>query len=215
MAQIFPEKANRVPLLLVAALVVGGGLATLLAWYYFSPEYTDVGYMPAQPAPYSHEQHVGQFGLDCRYCHSQVETSPVASVPPTQVCMNCHQLVGRDLESLEPVRRSASTGEPLRWVRIHDLPEYAYFDHSRHLAAGVGCSSCHGDIASMVKVRQVEPLSMAWCLECHRDPAPHLRDFDEITNTSWVPPDDQRERAAALIESRGIAPPVACTGCHR
>ena len=215
MAQIFPEKANRVPLLLVAAVVVGGGLATLAAWYYFSPEYTDVGYMPEQPVAYSHALHVGELGLDCRYCHSQVERSPVASVPPTQVCMNCHSLVGRDLATLEPIRRSASTGEPMRWVRIHDLPEYAYFDHSRHIKAGVGCSSCHGDVASMEVVRQVEPLSMAWCLECHRDPAPHLRPFDQITNTAWTPPEDQRERGTAFLEERGIAPPTACTGCHR
>ena len=203
------------PLLLVAAVVVLGGLVHLVVWYYFSPEYTDVGYMPEQPVPYSHALHVGELGLDCRYCHSQVERSPVASVPPTQVCMNCHSLVGRDLASLEPVRQSASTGEPMRWVRIHDLPEYSYFDHSRHVKAGVGCSSCHGDVAAMEVVRQVEPLSMGWCLECHRDPAPHLRPFDQLTNTAWQPPEDQRERGAAFMEERGIAPPVACTGCHR
>jgi hypothetical protein len=122
-AQIFPEKANRVPLLLVAVVVVLGGLAHLVIWYYFSPEYTDVGYSPEQPVPYSHALHVGELGLNCLYCHSQVERSPVASVPPTQVCMNCHSLVGRDLASLEPIRQSAATGEPMRWVRIHDLPE--------------------------------------------------------------------------------------------
>jgi hypothetical protein len=214
-AQIFPEKANRVPLLLVAAVVVLGGLAHLVIWYYFSPEYTDVGYSPEQPVPYSHALHVGELGLNCLYCHSQVERSPVASVPPTQVCMNCHSLVGRDLASLEPIRQSAATGEPMRWVRIHDLPEYSYFDHSRHVKAGVGCSSCHGDIASMEVVRQVEPLSMGWCLECHRDPAPHLRPFDQLTDTAWQPPEDQRVRGAAFMEERGIAPPVACTGCHR
>lgn len=215
MAQIFPEKANRVPLYLLAAIVVGGGLITLFVWYYFSPEYTDVGYQPEQPVAYSHALHVGELGLDCRYCHAGVEISPVASVPPTSVCMNCHQLVGRDLASLEPLRQSAASGRPLRWVRVHDLPEYAYFDHSRHIVAGVGCSSCHGDVAAMEVVHQVEPLSMAWCLECHRDPAMHLRAADEITDTAWVPPADQRERAAAFIEERGIAPPVACTGCHR
>jgi hypothetical protein len=214
-AQIFPEKANRVPLLLVAAVVVLGGLAHLVIWYYFSPEYTDVGYSPEQPVPYSHALHVGELGLNCLYCHSQVEKSPVASVPPTQVCMNCHSLVGRDLASLEPIRQSAATGEPMRWVRIHDLPENSYFDHSRHVKAGVGCSSCHGDIASMEVVRQVEPLSMGWCLECHRDPAPHLRPFDQLTDTAWQPPEDQRVRGAAFMEERGIAPPVACTGCHR
>ena len=215
MAQIFGERSNRVPLLLLGAVAVGGGLATLIVWYYFSPEYTDVGYAPEQPIPYSHALHVGELGLDCRYCHVGVETSAVASVPPTGVCMNCHQLVGRDLASLEPLRRSAQRGEPLRWVRIHDLPDYAYFDHSVHLGAGIGCASCHGDVASMEVVRQVEPLSMAWCLECHRDPAPHLRPYDLITDTSWIPPDDQREVGARLIEERRIAPSDACTVCHR
>lgn len=215
MAQIFPEKANRVPLVLLAAVLVGGGLLTFLVWYYFSPEYTDVGYQPVQPVPYSHKLHAGELGLDCRYCHAQVEVSRVASVPPTSVCMNCHRLVGQDKASLEPIRQSAATGRPMRWVRVHDLPGYAYFDHSRHIKAGVGCSTCHGDIAQMEVVHQVEPLSMGWCLQCHRDPAPYLRPDDEITNTAWVAPEDQRARAAVLIEERGIAPPTACTGCHR
>ncbi|MFP3940319.1 MAG: cytochrome c3 family protein [Thermoanaerobaculia bacterium] len=214
MAQIFPEKANRVPLYLVAGVLVGGALVALGVWYYFSPEYTDVGYRPEQPVPYSHALHAGELRLDCRYCHAGVEVSAVASVPPTEVCMNCHALVGRDLESLEPVRASAADGEPLRWVRVHDLPDYAFFDHSMHVGAGVGCSSCHGDVASMEVVTQVEPLSMAWCLECHRDPGPHLRPFDQITNTAWTPPANQDELAARWIEERDIQPPEACSACH-
>lgn len=214
MAQIFPEKANRVPLYLVAGVLVGGALVALGVWYYFSPEYTDVGYRPEQPVPYSHALHAGELRLDCRYCHAGVEVSAVASVPPTEVCMNCHALVGRDLESLEPVRASAADGEPLRWVRVHDLPDYAFFDHSMHVRAGVGCSSCHGDVASMEVVTQVEPLSMAWCLECHRDPGPHLRPFDQITNTAWTPPANQDELAARWIEERDIQPPEACSACH-
>lgn len=214
MAQIFPEKANRVPLYLLAGVLVGGALVTLGVWYYFSPEYTDVGYRPEQPVPYSHALHAGELRLDCRYCHAGVEVSPVASVPPTEVCMNCHALVGRDLESLEPVRSSAAEGEPLRWVRVHDLPDYAFFDHSMHIRAGVGCSSCHGDVASMEVVTQVEPLSMAWCLDCHRDPGPHLRPFDQITNTAWTPPANQAELAARWIEERDIQPPEACSACH-
>lgn len=215
MAQIFPKRANKGPLFLLLALALGGPLVALFIGYYFSPEYTDVGYMPAQPVPYSHQLHVGELGLDCRYCHAGVEVSAVASVPPTQVCMNCHQLVARDKESLEPIRQSAARGEPMRWVRVHDLPEYAYFDHSLHLRAGVGCSSCHGDVAAMETVRQVEPLSMGWCLECHRDPAPHLREYDEITDTAWTPPEDQRERGARFIAERGIAASESCTTCHR
>lgn len=215
MAQIFPEKANRVPLYLLAGVALGGALVTFVVWYYFSPEYTDVGYRPVQPVAYSHELHVGELGLDCRYCHAGVEVSAVASVPPTQVCMNCHHLVGRDLASLEPVRRSAASGEPIRWVRVHDLPGFTYFDHSLHLRAGVGCSSCHGDVAAMEVVTQAASLSMAWCLDCHRDPGPHLRPYEELTNTAWTPPENQRELAAVFIEERGIAAREDCSACHR
>lgn len=214
MAQIFPEKANRGALYLGAGVLLGGALSALGVWYYFSPEYTDVGYSPEQPIAYSHALHAGELQLDCRYCHAGVEVSPVASVPPTKVCMNCHALVGRELESLEPLRASAADGEPLRWVRIHDLPDYAFFDHSMHLRAGVGCSSCHGDVAAMEVVSQVEPLSMGWCLECHRDPGPHLRPFDQITNTAWTPPENQAELAARWIEERDIQAPEACSACH-
>lgn len=215
MAQIFPKWANNTPLMALGGAAAAGLLSVAGAWYYFSPEYTDVGYMPRQPVPYSHKLHVGELGLDCRYCHVMVERSAVASVPPTQVCMNCHRLVGRDKESLEPLRRSAETGEPLRWVRVHKVPEYAYFDHSLHLRAGVGCSSCHGDIAEMEEVHQVEPLSMGWCLECHRNPDPHLRPREELTDTAWRPPADQLERAAQLRQENAIAPSEACSTCHR
>ena len=194
----------------MAALV-----APLFVWYYFSPEYTDVGYQPTQPIPYSHALHAGELAIDCRYCHSNVEVSAVATVPPTQVCMNCHQTVGRDRPSLEPLYESASSGEPIEWIRIHKVPEYAFFDHSLHIGAGVGCSSCHGDVASMEVVEQVQPLSMGWCLECHRAPDNHLRPFDEITNTTWEPPSDQAALAAIFREERQIAPPEDCTSCHR
>ncbi len=201
--------------MLVIGVVLGGALATLFAWYYFSPWYTDVGYRPEQPVAYSHKLHAGDLKLDCRYCHVGVEVSAVASVPPTQVCMNCHRLVGQDLASLEPLRQSFSTGDPMRWVRVHKLPDYAYFDHSMHIRSGVGCSTCHGDVRSMEVITQAKPLSMGWCLECHRDPAPFLRRPDQITNTEWKAPPDQIEYARRVIEERHIRPPVACTGCHR
>jgi hypothetical protein len=123
--------------------------------------------------------------------------------------------VARDKPSLEPVRQSASTGEPLRWVRVHKVPEFAYFTHAPHVAAGVGCSSCHGDVAQMDVVQQVEPLSMAWCLDCHRDPAAHLRAPEELLDTSWQPPADQAARGARFASERRLAPPVDCSGCHR
>lgn len=215
MAQIFPEWANKVPLYAVFSLALLAPTAGLGVWYYFSPEYTDVGYQPLQPIPYSHRLHVGELGLDCRYCHAMVERSALATVPPTRVCMNCHQLVGRDKPSLEPLYRSADSGQPIAWVRVHKVPEYAFFDHSLHLRAGVGCSSCHGDVARMEVIRQVEPLSMGWCLECHRDPAPHLRSREDLTDTAWRPPPDQLEVGARLAAERSIVPPEDCSGCHR
>ena len=215
MAQIFPPGANRVPIRILLVVGAAALVAPALVWYYFSPEYTDVGYRPEQPVAFSHRLHAGDLSLDCRYCHTTVERSSVASVPPTQTCMNCHQLVGRDLASLEPVRASASTGDPIFWVRVHKVPEYAYFPHDSHVAAGVGCSSCHGDVASMDVVTQVEPLSMGWCLDCHRDPTEHLRPEDQITNTRWNPGADQAEFAAAHVERLGIAAPEDCGACHR
>lgn len=215
MAQIFPQWANRTPVVLVAGFAVIGLMVPPIVWYYFSPEYTDVGYQPVQPVPYSHALHVGELGLDCRFCHSSVERSAVASVPPTEVCMNCHHVVKRDSPLLAPILQSSSTGEPMQWVRVHKVPEYAYFNHSAHLGAGVGCSSCHGPVHQMEVVRQVEPLSMAWCLDCHRNPDNHLRQPDEITDMEWQPPANQLELAATLKEELNLAPPADCGGCHR
>jgi hypothetical protein len=215
LAQLFPRWTNRLPL--YAAL--GAPLLPLVAvsgiWYWFSPRYTDVGYRPHQPVAYSHARHVGELGLDCRYCHVSVEVSAVANVPPTKVCMNCHHVVLRDSPLLAPVRESAQSGRPLRWIRVHQLPDYAYFHHAAHVRAGVGCVSCHGRIDQMVEVTQVEPLSMSWCLDCHRDPAPHLRPPDEVTNMAWTPSRDHESFAMQAIAERDIAPPVDCTGCHR
>lgn len=215
MAQIFSPGANRVPIISMAILAGAAAVVPLLVWYYFSPEYTDVGYRPEQPVAFSHALHAGDLSIDCRYCHATVERSPVASIPSTGTCMNCHQTVGRDLASLEPVRTSAASGEPIPWIRVHDVPGYAYFPHDVHVRAGVGCSSCHGDVASMERVRLVEPLSMRWCLECHRDPGEHLRPREKITDTRWQPGEDQAVFADRWIEEARIAPPEDCSACHR
>jgi hypothetical protein len=199
-------------------LVVGlAGMAAVVpagVWYYFSPEFTHVGYQPVQPVPFSHAFHVGELGMDCRYCHVNVERSAVASVPSTRACMGCHQTVGRDLESLEPVRASLASGMPIQWVRVHKVPEYAFFPHDLHVRAGIGCSTCHGDIASMERVRQVEPLSMSWCLGCHRHPEPHLRAAEDVFDTRWNAPENQAEVGARLLEERHLAPPLDCSACH-
>ena len=215
LAQIFPRWTNSIPAVAVLTGPVAGVLVIGFVAYFFSPSYTDVGYRPKQPVPYSHKLHVGELGLDCRYCHAVVERSPVAGIPPTRLCMNCHTTVKRDSPELAPVRDSLTFDIPLRWLRVHDLPEYAYFDHSAHLHAGIGCSSCHGRIDTMEVVRQVETLSMKWCLDCHRDPSDHLRPPDEITNMEWSAPADQRQFAARVIEERRLDPPLDCSGCHR
>lgn len=211
--QIFSRQLNYFPL--VAALVAVGALGsiTLLVWYYNSPNNTQVGYAPAQPVPYSHRLHAGELGIDCRYCHANVERSQEAMVPPTQTCMGCHAMVKTDSPKLEPVRESWKTGQPVEWTRVHKLPEHAYFDHSVHLAAGVGCTSCHGRVDQMEVVRQQEPLSMGWCLDCHRNPAPNLRPKEEITNMGWQPPEGFEAQALAMAEN--VNPPKHCSGCHR
>lgn len=215
MAQIFPRSANRLPLILVLLAVVVPSAAVAGVWYWFSPRFTDVGYRPAQPVPYSHRLHAGELRIDCRYCHASVESSPVANVPPTQVCMNCHRVVKVDSPALEKVRESAKSGTPMRWVRVHKLPEYAYFDHHAHVRAGVGCVTCHGHIEEMEVVQQAEPLSMGWCLDCHRNPQPSLRPVSEITNMTWKPARDPEARARQLAGLRPVRPPVECSGCHR
>lgn len=208
------------------------GVAML--YYGGSPQATDVGYAPEQPIPYSHAVHVGQLGMDCRYCHTNIETlatmpasasrgdaawaSPPAAhiaLPTTEICMNCHQRIAADSKKLEPLRRSAATGEPIRWVRVHDLPDYVYFDHCAHIARGVGCVSCHGRVDQMDVVRQVAPLSMGWCLDCHRNPAPHLRPPEYITRMDWVPGESQAVQGALLQAKLMIQPSTDCSTCHR
>lgn len=217
MPAIFPRWTNKIPL----AFAVLGPLAlgSLVGgiWYYFSPKFTDVGYRPQQPVPFSHKLHAGDMGMDCRYCHNTVERAAVAAVPPAQTCMNCHSLVKKDSPRLKLVRDSYNTGETIPWVRVHQLPDYAFFDHRPHLAAGVGCSSCHGRIDKMTVVEMDQPLSMGWCLDCHRNSEPHLRPRDQITNMDWNIEVDGKAYDATKDPSRTrqVLPPEHCSGCHR
>jgi len=215
LAQIFPEWTNKIPLYFVIVVVLFIVSVVGFFWYYGSPKYTDVGYRPKQPVAFSHKLHAGDLGMDCRYCHTNVEISAHANVPSTQTCMNCHTLVGTDNPKLLPVRESWLNNEAIEWIRIHKLPEYSYFDHSAHLNAGVGCETCHGNIAAMEVVYQAEPLSMGWCLDCHRNPGPSLRPKDQLTSMNWQPPADHAEFAKQLIQEKKIKPPVDCSGCHR
>ncbi|MDX1740427.1 MAG: cytochrome c3 family protein, partial [Rhodothermales bacterium] len=178
MPQVFPKRANILPLLSLVGASVGGILTIFLVWYYFSPEYTDVGYAPSQPTEYSHLQHAGQLGIDCRYCHSSVEYSAHANIPTTQTCMNCHNQIKTESLLLLPVRSSWATDDPIPWVNVHQLPDYSRFSHAVHVKNGVGCETCHGRVDQMAVVQLAEPLSMGWCLECHREPELYLRPQD-------------------------------------
>jgi len=231
--QLFRRSLNRLPIALAIGVGVLAAAFTGGSWYYFSPKNLQVGYAPEQPIPYSHKLHVGELGLDCRYCHSNVERSREAMIPPTQTCMGCHAVVKPESPQLAALRDSWRSGKPVPWVRVHELPEHAYFDHSAHLpagAAGVGCASCHGRIDQMDEVRLEAPLSMGWCLECHRDPAPHLRPSSELTNMSWKRDEPSTVFAAvgvapvgvapvgvaaAGVAAAGVRPPEHCSGCHR
>lgn len=215
MAQIFPQWTVKLPLYVILAVMFLGGNVVAFFWYYGSPKYTDVGYRPKQPVDYSHKLHAGDLGMDCRYCHTTVETTPHAGVPPTQTCMNCHSTVRPESEKLALVRESWASGVPIKWVRVHKTPDFAYFDHSSHINAGVGCESCHGNVREMEVVMQVEPLSMSWCLDCHRAPEMFLRPRDQITVMDWQPPENQLEFAAELMKSKGLAPKEDCSTCHR
>ncbi len=213
----FPPWTNKIKLLAGAAGPV------LLVWavigvnYGFSPAATDIGYQPVQPIEFSHQIHAGQLGTDCRYCHNTVELGSHSPLPTTETCMNCHSMVHTKSEKLALLRQSwedPADQTPIPWVRIHDLPDYAYFNHSAHVNRGVGCASCHGRIDQMEVVYQAEKLSMGWCLECHREPEQHLRPQDRITDMDWAP-EDQIAIGMQIKEERNINPPHSCSGCHR
>lgn len=213
MAQIFPKWVNDAPKRILIGAIVFLNAAVFGVWYFFSPEFTDVGYAPEQPVPFSHKVHVGQLGMDCQYCHTQVTQSKHANVPATQTCMNCHSQIRTDAETLEPVRQSWETGEPIEWVRVHMLPDYAYFNHAAHVNVGVGCESCHGRIDRMDVVYQAQPLSMGWCLDCHREPEKHVRPVTEVTTMGYVA-ENQLELGLELVAKHNINAPTYCQGCH-
>ncbi len=207
----FPPWTNKLRLLLGVGTVAGGVYLVALTGLGMSPAAIDVGYQPDQPVPFSHAVHAGELGLDCRYCHNTVEQAAHAAVPPTQTCMACHTRIHAESDKLAPLRESWADGTPVPWVRVHDLPDYAYFDHSAHVQAGVGCVSCHGRVDQMEVVHQDQPLSMGWCLDCHRDPAPHLRPPDMVTAMKPLDPRDPRLVAA----DDAAAAPEDCSTCHR
>lgn len=217
MPQLFPRNTNA----FVVWTVVGGALFVVLLAivmaFYARTRNNEVGVPVEQPVAFQHNLHAGQLGLDCRYCHDNVETGPVAGVPPTETCMTCHSQIRVGAPALEVVQESWDEDRAIRWNRVHDLPDYAYFDHSAHVNNGVGCSECHGRVDQMGGMWKNEPLTMGWCLECHRSPESYLRPRSEVFNMAYARPDDQLELGRELVEAYHINTEKLpqCSTCHR
>ncbi len=212
---IFPEWTQKF-LPLVGLLLLGGPVYLVTLTYCGkNAQVIRTGYRPHQPVPYSHARHAGELGIDCRYCHDTVERTARAAIPPAATCMNCHTHILPADPRLAPVREAAEKGTAIRWVRVHDLPDYVYFNHSAHVVRGVGCESCHGRIDKMAEVYQVSPLTMSWCLDCHRAPDKNLRDPDLVTVMGYKPPASEEAGSAPLRQRLKINPPTNCSTCHR
>jgi len=222
MPAMFPKWTNQLPLMILIALAVVGGVVTAGVTYYFTPKYTRVGYQPVQPVPFSHAVHAGQLGVDCRYCHSMVEKTWVANIPSASTCMNCHSQVLKDDPRLAIVRDSAATGKPIPWVQVHITPDYVYFNHAVHVTRGISCVECHGRVDQMDEVRHEKPFSMSFCLDCHRDPAAHIRPTDKVTDLGWTWSTNGVEAAnlqtvegKKLVEHMRVESLQSCSACHR
>ncbi len=218
MPQLFSRSADM--WLRVALLVLFGSLVFMFVAFVIlsrSSYVTGQGWTVDQPVPFSHEHHAGALQIDCRYCHDSVESSPVAGLPPTHTCMSCHSQLWTGAEMLAPVRQSLAQGEPLRWNRVNELPDYVFFHHGVHVNAGVGCVECHGQVDTMPLMRKAEPMTMGWCLSCHRDPAPHLRPRDKVTDMNWQYQGDRRKLGEALMRKHEIGEGdlTHCYTCHR
>lgn len=210
----FPKWSNKVPAIVLFVLISLISFIVFVFWYWFSPKNLNVGYEPEQPIHYSHRLHAGELGIDCRYCHTQVDSGAHSNIPATQTCMNCHSVIQKDSPEILKLRESYANNEPVEWEKVHQLPDYVYFNHSRHVNSGVSCVSCHGRVDQMEVVRQEKPLSMSWCLDCHRDPAPNLRPKDKVTDLSWEPNGDPEMLGRKLQEHYKIYPKDTCSTCH-
>jgi hypothetical protein len=219
MSQIFHRSTNTISRFSIfGALFVIGALLYGVALVNRSSYITAAGVARDQPVQFSHAHHVGGIGIDCRYCHTTVEEAAFANVPPTKTCMNCHSQVWAQSPYLEPVRASFRTGESLRWIRVNDLPDFVYFNHSIHVAKGVGCVTCHGQVDKMPLMYQQASLQMEWCLDCHRNPAQYVRPRDQVTTMGYQPAVAQSEVGPELVKAYNIAGVehlTSCSVCHR
>jgi hypothetical protein len=218
MPQIFHRSTNTFSRVSIfGAVFMIAALAWALALINRSSYVTRAGVARAQPVPFSHRHHNGELGIDCRYCHTAVEQSAYAGVPPTKTCMNCHAQIWVDSPTLEPVRASFRSNRSIEWIKVYDLPDFVYFNHSIHVRQGVGCATCHGRVDRMNLTWQQPSLQMEWCLNCHRHPERYIRPRDQVFNMDWQPPADQLALGRRLIEEYHIQVQLLtnCSACHR
>jgi hypothetical protein len=216
MPQIFRRSANTLAKVsIVGALLLAGGLIGLIMILGRSSYVTRAEEFIEQPIQFSHLHHVGDDGIDCRYCHTSVETSPFAGIPPTKTCMNCHSQIWANAPFLEPVRSSFREDRSLHWIRVHDLPDFVYFNHSIHVKKGMGCETCHGRVDEMPLMKQQNSLQMEWCLNCHRNPEQYVRPRSEIFTMGYRPPVPQSVIGPQLVKEYGLNPNTSCSTCHR
>jgi hypothetical protein len=216
MPQIFHRSTNTFSKVSIfGSVFILGFLLWLFGAWSRSSWATQAGVAREQPIPFSHAHHVGDVGLDCRYCHTSVETSSFANIPPTKTCMNCHAQIWNSSPTLEPVRESFRTDRSIAWTRVHDLPDFAYFNHSIHVNKGVGCETCHGRIDKMPLTWQKASLQMEWCLDCHRHPEQYVRPREEVFRMGYEPPGDQETLGRQLVKEYKIQSLTSCSTCHR
>ncbi len=216
MPQVFHRGSNSIARAsIVAIILLILAILTILYLYVRSNYFTRQNQVITQPVPFSHEHHVGGLGIDCRYCHTSFEDSAFAGLPPTQTCMNCHSQIWTTAAILQPVRDSFTSGQPIQWNRVYNLPGFVYFNHSAHVNNGIGCETCHGRVDQMPLTYQAPDLHMSWCLDCHRDPAKYIRPKDQITTMGWVPPEPQSVLGPQLVKQYNVLSLTSCSTCHR
>ncbi len=216
MAAIYPTWTNTLGRLVLLVIALGlVGVPTAIMAYVRTPYNNDELKPQDQPVEFDHRHHVGDDGLDCRYCHYDAERSPYGGFPATSLCMNCHSQIWNSAPLLEPVRRSYIEDTPIPWQHIYRLPDFVFFNHAVHVRRGVGCVTCHGRVDQMARVYRVTPLTMGWCLGCHRNPEQYLRPVARVTDMTYEPIQPQVVIGSELKRQHKIDPPTTCTGCHR
>lgn len=216
MPQVFHRSTNTLSRVSIFGALIGvAAIAYGLNLINRSSYVTQAGIAREQPVPFSHRHHAGELGIDCRYCHTAVENAAFAGIPPTATCMNCHAQIWAESPVLEPVRASFRTDRSLEWVKVHDLPDFVYFDHSIHVQKGIGCATCHGRIDRMNLTWQEASLQMEWCLECHRHPERYVRPRGEVFNMRWQPPAERPRLGEELVKTYKVKARTDCSTCHR